>query len=75
MDERLEQVKTSMPTKTKRAVELATEKEASNWMTVISIEDLNFNLNEGKFRDAIKLRNDWEIADTPKVCVRGPVQR
>ena len=56
MDERLKRVKTSLPTGTKRAVELATEKGASNWLTVIPIKDLNFNLNKREFRDAISLR-------------------
>ena len=64
MDERQELVRTSLPTRTKRAVELATEKGASNWRTVIPIKDLNFNLNKREFRDAIKLRYDWEIIDT-----------
>ena len=63
MAERLEQVKTSLPTRAMRSVELATEKGASNWLTVISIKDLNFNLNKREFRDAIKLRYDWEITD------------
>ena len=48
-----------------------TEKGTSNMLTVISIGDLNFNLNKGEFRVAIKLRYDWEITDTPKVCVYG----
>ena len=69
MDERLEQVKTPLPTRNKQAVELATEKRASNWLTVIPIKDLNFNLNKREFRDAIKLRYDLEFTDTPKVCV------
>ena len=69
MDERLEQVKTSLPTRTKRVVELATEKGASNWLTVIPIKDLIFKLNKREFRDAINLRYDWVITDTPKVCV------
>ena len=69
MDERLEQVKTSLPTRTKRAAEIATEKGASNWLTVIPIKDMIFKLNKREFRDAIKLRYDWEITDTPKVCV------
>ena len=30
-----------------------------------------FNLNKREFRDVIKLRYDWEIADSPKVCVCG----
>ena len=40
-------------------------------MTGIPIKDLNFNLKKREFRDAIKLRCDWEITDTPKVCVCG----
>ena len=39
MDERLEWVKTSLPTRTRRAVELATEKGASNWLTEIPIKE------------------------------------
>ena len=56
MDETLEQVKTSLPTRTKRVVGLTMEKGASNWLTVIPIKDLNFNLNKREFRDAIKLK-------------------
>ena len=32
---------------------------------------MNFNLNKREFRDAISLRYDREITDTPKVCVCG----
>ena len=41
-----EQVRESLPSKTERAVELATEKGASNWLTVIPIKEMNFNLNK-----------------------------
>ena len=58
-----EQVRESLPSKTERAVELATEKGASNWLMVIPIKEMNFNLSKREFRDAIKLRYDWEIAD------------
>ena len=66
-----EQVRESLPSKTERAVELATEKGASNWLTVIPIKEMNFNLNEREFRDAIKLKYDWEIADLPAMCTCG----
>ena len=66
-----EQVRESLPGKTERAVELATEKGASNWLTVIPIKEMNFNLNKREFRDAIKLRYDWEIADLPAMCTCG----
>ena len=63
----LEDVKNSLPQRTKRAVDLATEKGASSWLSVIPIKDMDFNLNKREFRDGIRLRNDWEIPDTPSV--------
>ena len=59
-------MKNSLPTKAKRAV--ATEKGSSNWLTVIPFKELDYNLNKKEFRDAIKLRYDWEITDTPMLC-------
>ena len=66
-----EQVRESLPSKTEHAVELATEKGASNWLMAIKIKEINFNLNKREFRDAIKLRYDWEIADLPAMCTCG----
>lgn len=60
-----------MSSKTERRVELAAEKGASNWLTVIPIKEMNFNLNKREFRDAIKLRYDWEITDLPAMCTCG----
>ena len=59
-------MKNSLATKAKRAVELATEKGSSNWLTAIPL-----NLNKKEFIYAIKLRNDWEITDTPMICACG----
>ena len=64
-------MKNSLPTKVKRAVELATGKGSSNWLTVIPLKELDYNLNKKEFRDAIKLRYDWEITDTPLICACG----
>ena len=64
-------MKNSLPTKAKRAAELATEKGSSNWLTVIPFKELNYNLNTREFRDAIKLRYDWEITNTPLICACG----
>ena len=58
-------MKNSLPTKAKRAIELAAEKGSSNWLTVIPLKELYYNLNTKEFRDAIKFRYDWEIMDTP----------
>ena len=63
-----EQVRESLPGKTERAVELALEKGASNWLMVIPIKEMNFNLNKRELRDALKLRYDWEITDIPAIC-------
>ena len=62
-------MKNSPPTKAQRAVELAIEKGSSNWLTVITgLKELDYTLNKKEFRDAIKLRYDWEITDTPMIC-------
>ena len=64
-------MKNFLPTKAKRAVELAREKGLSNWLTVILLKELDYNLNKKEFRDAIKLRHDREITDTPMLCACG----
>ena len=50
---------------------LATEKGSSSWLTVIRLKELDYNLNKKEFRDAIMLRYDWEITDTPMTCADG----
>ena len=30
---------------------------------------MNFSLNKREFRDAVHLRYDWHIADTPSTCI------
>ena len=35
---------------------------------MIPLKELDYNLNEKEFRDAIKLRYHWEIAETPVIC-------
>ena len=45
-----------LPNRTQRAVDLACEKGASNWLTVIPLKDMDFDLNKREFRDAVRLR-------------------
>ena len=45
-------MKNSRTTKAKRAVGLATEKGSPNWLTVIPLKELDYNLNKKEFRDA-----------------------
>ena len=69
LQKELEEVKAMLPDKTQRAVDLACEKGSSNWLTVIPLEDMDFDLNKREFRDAVRLRYDWPIPDNPSVCV------
>ena len=62
-------MKNSLSTKGERAVDLASGR--TNWLTVISLKELDYKLNKKEFRDAIKLRYDLEITDTPMLCTRG----
>ena len=64
-------IKNSLTLKTQPAVEIASEKGASNWLTVIAIDEMGFTLNKGEFRDILKLKYYWEIADKPSICVCG----
>ena len=70
---KLNDIKNSLTLKTQRAVEFTSEKGASNWLTVILIDEMGFILNKGAFREALNLRYDWEIADKPSICVCGDV--
>ena len=46
---RLNDIKNSLTLTTQRAVELSSEKGASNWLTVIPIDEMGFTLNKGEF--------------------------
>ena len=70
---KLNDIMNSLTLKTQPAVEIASEKGASNWLTVIPIDEMDFTLNEGEFRDILKLKYDWEITDKPSICVCGDV--
>lgn len=68
---KLEEMKVSLPVRTQRAVDLACEKGASNWLTAIPLKDVNFDLSKREFGDALRLRYDWPIPYSPSVCVCG----
>ena len=68
---RSDEWRNSLPERMKRAVSLAREKGASNWLTVIPHKDMNCDLNKREFKDAIHLRYDWKITGTPTICVCG----
>ena len=55
----------------KRNVDLAKEKGASSWMSVLPLEDHGFSLHKGAFHDAIHLRYGWKLSNTPTKCTCG----
>ena len=55
----------------KYAIDLASEKRASNWLNALPLNGYNFNLNKSEFRDGIYLRYGWEPTKTPLTCACG----
>ena len=69
----LEGVTNALPEETKTPADLAAEKGASSWLTFIPVQDVDFTLTKGEFKDAIHLRYDWQISETPSACACGVV--
>jgi len=55
----------------RRAMDLASKKGASSWLTSLPIEEYGFCLHKGAFRDALALRYGWSPQQTPMYCVCG----
>ena len=55
----------------KRQVDLAREKGASSWLSVLPLNDHSFSLHKGAFRDAICLQYSWKLPNTPTKCSCG----
>ena len=48
-----------------RAMELASEKGASSWLTALPLAKFVFSLHKGAFRDAVALRYGWLPPQSP----------
>ena len=55
----------------KRNVELAREKGSSSWLSVLPLDDHDFSLHKGQFRDAVCLRYGWTLSNIPTKCNCG----
>ena len=55
----------------KTSVELASEKGASNWLTVLPLQEHNFTLHKTAFHDAVALRYGWDPVRLPQYCACG----
>ena len=53
------------------AIELASEKRASNWFHAVELTWFNFNLNKSEVRDGIYLRYGREPTNTPLTSASG----
>ena len=58
LDDKLEDLRNFLTEKTKRAVDLAAEKGASSWLTVIPVKEMDLNLSKREFKDAAHLSYD-----------------
>ena len=54
-----------------RAVNLAKEKGASTWLTVLPLTDHGFALHKSAFHDALALRYGWTPSKLPSKCDCG----
>ena len=55
----------------KHCVELAKERGASSWLSVLPLAEQGFQLHKGQFRDALCLRYGWSLCNTPRFCNCG----
>ena len=55
----------------KHALELASEKGASNWLNALPLSRYHLNLNKAEFQDGIYLRYGWEPTNIPLTCACG----
>ncbi|MCP3679780.1 MAG: hypothetical protein GY782_05735 [Gammaproteobacteria bacterium] len=54
-----------------KALQLAQEKGCGAWLTALPLQSMGYVLNKQEFRDSIRLRYGWGIADIPSYCVCG----
>ena len=71
-------LKNKLPAPDRKALELASEKGASNWLTSLPIEEFDFCPHKGAFKDALALRYGWTPSNIPqhaegcwRECQRG----
>ena len=70
-DQQAETVYGQLSPQSKRLFDLAKEKGASSWLSVLPIDDHGFSLHKGAFRDALCLCYGWLLPSTPTKCNCG----
>ena len=64
-------LKVTIPKSRQCAMDLAQERGASSWLTILPLEEFGLTLHKGAFRDAIALRYGWQPALIPSTCACG----
>jgi len=59
------------PPSLKRSLGLASERGASNWLTVLPVQEHGFTLHKTAFHDAVALRYGWDPIRLPDHCPCG----
>ena len=60
-----------LPAQLQKAVDLAKEKGASTWLTVLPLKEHGFSLHKAAFHDAMALRYGWSPSNLPPKCDCG----
>ena len=60
-----------LPDQLQRAVDLAKEKGASTWLTVLPLTEHGFSLHRSAFQDALALQYGWSPSKLPSKCICG----
>ena len=61
----------NMPASLRRAIDLATEKGSSTWLTALPVTEHGFTLHKSAFHDALALRYGWSPSEMPSKCACG----
>ena len=61
-------ISNSLPLKSRRILEMATENGVGAWLNALPIKSLGYTLNKQEFRDSVCLRYGWQIPNTPTYC-------
>ena len=63
--EKLEVMRGQLPKNQQRLLECVQGKGASNWITEMPLEEYDYFLHKGDFRDALCLRYSWRLNNLP----------
>ena len=69
--ERAERLKEVAPQKTWHALDIATEKGSSMWLTSLPLKEMGLNLNKRGFTDGLSLPYDRPMTDISSTCSCG----